>query len=174
MTRDTHHRTVRRYYDRVANKYDLWIANRQKRQLDVIAQYLTHPLQHPVLDIGAGTGLAYSYLDIDGIALDLSMAMLRQGTGRRCQGNWLTLPFRDNCFGTVFSVSALDTQTDPMPKLIEMKRVLKIDGYFYLTVLKTEDLAQVESSLRTLGFDQVRRSDAFDAILYWGLKPSGS
>ena len=46
----------------------------------------------------------------------------------------------------------------------------KIGGYFYLTVLKTEDLALIESYLRALNFQELERDDALDAIFFKGAK----
>ena len=96
--------------------------------------------------------------------------MLAKSVGLRCQGDWSALPFRAKSFGTVFSVSVIQTLIDPMHKLQEMGRVMKSGGHFYLTVLKTEDLVQVEGCLKALNFEKIKRTDAMDALLFWGQK----
>lgn len=166
-------RKIRRHYDRIAHNYDEWISDRQIKQLEVIASLLPEVLPKPALDIGAGTGLLSRVLGLDVVNFDLSRQMLANSVGLRCQGDWGRLPFRAKSFGTVFSVSVLQTLTNPLPKLDEMGRVMKSGGHFYLTVLKTEDLAQVEGCLKALNFEKVKRTDAMDALLFWGKKSFG-
>ena len=165
-----HNRNVRRQYDQAARTYDRWIGHRQYSQLKLIETYLPTELPTPILDLGAGTGIVSKYLGLQMVSVDLSRNMLAESAGHRCQADWACLPFRNESFATVFSVSALDTACDPLPKLEEMKRILKIGGYFYLTVLKTEDLALVESHLKALNFTNLERNDALDAIFFRGAK----
>lgn len=174
MTDAKHDNKVRRNYDQIATRYDEWLGHRQRAQFDAIRQHLPSPPPSPILDLGAGTGMISKYLKLKTVSVDISRGMLSQGFGQRCQANWRQLPFRTGVFSTVLSVSSLETSTDPHLKLTEMKRVLKTGGYFYLTVLKTEDLRLVESRLERLNFANVQQTDALDAILYWGLKSSGS
>jgi len=170
MSLREHTQKLRRQYDQAAQTYDSWLKHRQHGQLKIIETYLPAEVPTPIIDLGAGTGIVSKYLELDMISVDLSRQMLAHGIGHRCQADWSFLPFEDESFATVFSVSALDTAYDPFSKLEEMKRILKIGGYFYLTVLKTEDLALVESHLNTLQFDELRRDDALDAILFKGAK----
>ena len=163
---------IRRHYDLMASTYEQAIGHRQIAQLKALATNLPPNLPRPILDLGSGTGLLSKSLGLDVIAVDLSMRMLHHNVGPRIQADWSCLPFRDETFSTVFSMSALETSSDPLPKLLEMKRVLKIGGYFYLTVLKTEDLALVESQLRSLNFDGLKRGNALDAIFFKGVKGS--
>ena len=170
MTSRTHLKKLRRQYDHAAPTYDRWIGLRQIRQLKAIEKHLPTQIAAPILDIGAGTGIVTKYFDVDMVSVDISREMLAQNVGQRCQADWSSLPFRNESFATVISVSALDTGCDPHIKLSEMKRILKIGGYFYLTVLKTEDLALIESHLRALNFKELERDDALDAIFFKGAK----
>ena len=170
MSLREHTQKLRRLYDQAAQTYDQWLELRQHGQLKVIESYLPADVPTPILDLGAGTGLVAKYFKLDMISVDLSRKMLEYGVGHRCQADWSFLPFENESFSTVFSVSALDTAYDPFSKLEEMKRILKIGGYFYLTVLKTEDLALIESHLNALNFNELSRDDAFDAILFKGAK----
>ena len=111
----------------------------------MVKQVLHYPISSPILDIGTGTGLLAKHLKLSVIGVDFSHKMLKQNHGIRCQADWASLPFKDESFATIFSISALQTNLNkPMKKLTEMRRVLKPSGRFYLSVLKTEDITEVQ------------------------------
>ena len=164
--------TTRRKYDRIAKQYDTWVGQRQTTQIKRIYPHINRPIRTPILDIGSGTGLLTRELELSVIAIDISEEMLRLNNGIRCIADWAELPFSDAAFGTVFSISALETETglSTLPKLSEMVRVMKDGGQFYITVLKTEDLYRVQRELSTLGLRDLERYDAEDAMLFCGTK----
>lgn len=99
----------------------------------------------PVLDIGCGTGkllnrLAAQYPQLQGTGLDLSPEMLRQArrsNGHRprlifVRGASETMPFADHQFQAAFSTISFLHYPDPQQVFMEIGRVLKPGGQFYL------------------------------------------
>lgn len=138
---------VRDRYERFASDYDDIFGERQRLKITRLAQAVDSPMPHPVLDLGAGTGLLSKTLDVPVIAMDFSPAMLSRASGQRVLGDLSTLPFADSVFGTVFSVSALIEMDDLRGPILEMLRVVKPGGWIALSVLKSEDLESVHRIL---------------------------
>lgn len=92
-----------------------------------------------VLDLGSGTGLLREFLKIDTIGADISFNMLKQGEEGAVQARAENLPFKDNSFDYVLSFSALMNFENPEAALKEVKRILKPEGFFILTFLKSFD-----------------------------------
>ena len=164
---------TRKKYNQVADRYEEFIGPRQDAQFDLLETIIDPiALQGPVLDVGAGTGLLARHLDIDVINLDLSCGMLSHAPYPRVVADWAALPIRNETIGTFFSISALETDRDSLIFIREMWRVLKPGGWFFISVLKTQDLARLQKELRTLALEETKQFDATDAILFIGRKGS--
>lgn len=155
--------SLQRSYDRFAPRYDEIFAPQQTPKIEALVAALPDPLPTPVLDLGAGTGIARRLL-ADRLggplwAIDASRRMLERAEGPRALGDLYRLPLRDGCAGLALSVTALLDFVDPAPALAEMARVLRPDGWLALSVLKIEAIAAVQSGLAAAGFEVVRRLD---------------
>ncbi len=150
---------LRKSYDRFADRYDEIFLPRQQPKIEGLAAVLPRPLPRPALDAGAGTGLAGRLLDHPFVALDASRGMLGYAAPPRVQADLARLPFADDRFALVLSVTALIDFTDPRPALSELARVLRPDGWLALSVLKIEDVAAVQYALEDLGLDVIERLD---------------
>ena len=138
---------VKDRYERFADRYDAIFAERQKAKIkQLIASLPTAPRQ-PILDLGAGTGLVGQCIDAPVVAVDFSPAMLAHAKGDRVLADVRALPFADERFGCVFSVSALIELDDLTMPIREMIRVTRPGGWIALSVLKTEDLEGVHRVL---------------------------
>ncbi|HBX23533.1 MAG TPA: SAM-dependent methyltransferase [Desulfotomaculum sp.] len=139
-------------FDAMANDYDDWylapagcFADRVEK--DAILSYLKVEPQLSALDIGCGTGnytllLARSGLRVTG--LDISPGMLVRARAKAeeahldikfLQGDAVALPFNDNTFDIVLSVSALEFAPHLETALQEAYRVLKSGGQLVVGVL---------------------------------------
>lgn len=103
-------------------------------------------LKHPILDIGCGFGefaVAYAEEPID-MGIDLSSRDLHVAAKTKKYKN-LTLadardlPFADNTYASVFSISTLEHIENPEKVLKEAYRVLKPGGILFLT-LETDEV----------------------------------
>jgi len=155
--------SIRRSYDRFAERYDEIFRPRQTPKIMGLATALPTPLPGPVVDLGAGTGLVgvllADRLPHGLIALDASRGMLSRSEGRRVQGDLNRLPFGSDRFGLVISVTALIDFVDPSPAIAEMARILRPGGWLALSVLKIDDVAGVQDALNAHAFEVVERLD---------------
>lgn len=134
---------VRRFYDRLAGRYDKGIGLPEKLLFGGGRQWVCAQVRGDVLEIGIGTGRNIPYYPpaarLTGI--DLSPAMLALAR-RRAQeldrpvdlrvGDAQALPFPDAQFDTVVSTLALCTIPDDRQAVAEAKRVLRSGGQFLL------------------------------------------
>lgn len=96
-------------------------------------------LEGDILDLGSGTGLLSEFLGRRIHQVDISKGMLLFGKGRRVQADIENLPFKTDRFDYVLSFSALMNAENPEGAVKEVKRVLKPEGIFIVTYLKSFD-----------------------------------
>jgi len=139
-------------FDDHAEGYDAWYATPMGRLVDSMEKEAVFGLLEPVpglsvLDVGCGTGnyaleLAACGLAVTGV--DISPAMLvRAREKARTRGLVVSfhpadareLPFADNAFDAVVSVTALDFLPEPALALAEAYRVLQPGGRLVVGVI---------------------------------------
>ncbi|MEE2789655.1 MAG: class I SAM-dependent methyltransferase [Myxococcota bacterium] len=138
---------TQRQYDLIAPRYEGLFYERQAAKIERLRRELPPKLETPCLDLGAGTGLVSKVLGHPCIALDVSAGMLAQASGWRVCASMAALPFADETFPLVVSVSALTTDQDAERMLSESIRVLTSGGRLGLSVLTTEDIGGIERYL---------------------------
>lgn len=128
------------------------IDNIEKHAVEV---FLPQPGAEPILELGCGTGHWSEFLSKRSFtveALDISDAMLAVSTGKNIanvrfsRGDASHLPFPDQSFNTLISITMLEFTNDPPKVIAEMHRVLKPGGILILgslnlnsTLGKTKD-----------------------------------
>lgn len=113
----------------------------------VEAKHLSRvPLKHPILDIGCGFGeFAVAYADeqidmgIDLNAKDLYYAAKTKKYKNLTLADARDLPFLDNSYASIFSISTLEHIPNSDKVLKEAYRVLKPGGIIFLT-LETDEV----------------------------------
>ena len=139
-TRDT----IRRHYDIFAKRYDDIFVARQIDKLKRIKKYMPQIPPKRALDAGGGTGIASRFFGYPFINLDVSQGMLQHANGLRVQADICALPFGENTFDLILSLSVLKDETPIDVAITEFYRVLKPGGVLALSILKTEDLTKAE------------------------------
>jgi ubiquinone/menaquinone biosynthesis C-methylase UbiE len=119
------------YYNTIAKSYNELHKEEQKNKINIIKSLIK--IKQPVLDIGAGTGISSE--PFKAIALDPSIEMLKQYKGKKVQAIAESLPFKDNTFNTIISVTALH-HSNIKKALKEIERVAKKDANIAITILK--------------------------------------
>lgn len=142
-------RRVMRRYDLTAEMYDSRYAEEQTAKIIAALKNLTEP-NGPILDAGCGTGLLFDYvtdktrltvgIDISKKTLMLALRRLRDlkiSNVFLVQADVDNMPFDNNVFGRIFSITVLQNSPDPGRTLAEIKRVGKHEVVFVITGLKS-------------------------------------
>ena len=127
------------YYDSISKGYEELHREEQLKKLEVIKKFLEISPQYKLLDVGCGTGLTTSCWKCKCYGLDPSKKLLAKAKAKYKnitfkQAPAEELPFKDNFFDVVISVTAIQNFQDIEKGLLEIKRVGK--DKFVLTFLK--------------------------------------
>ena len=126
------------YFDRIASRYDEWYKTNTGQYVDKVEKWLVFSMMKmksgKALDLGCGTGnytLELKKRGFDVIGLDASEGMLKiaRSKGLNCiKGDAYSLPFPDESFDLVLSVTMFEFIHEPEKVLVEIHRVLKPGG----------------------------------------------
>ena len=127
------------YYDTIAKGYEELHKEEQLNKLKIIKKYLKVNPEDKLLDVGCGTGLTTSCWKCKCYGIDPSKKLLKIAKEKYKaiifkQAPAEKIPFKDNFFDIVISVTALQNFADVEKSLSEIKRVGK--DKFILTFLK--------------------------------------
>jgi ubiquinone/menaquinone biosynthesis C-methylase UbiE len=122
------------YYSGIAKGYNELHSKEQWEKIDLILKQLTNKeINSKILDVGCGTAL-YNKAFPNYTGIDPSKGMLKQTKANVIQGEAENLPFKDNEFDIIISVSAIHNFTDYKKAVKEMNRVAK--NKIIITLLK--------------------------------------
>lgn len=130
--------------EEIAANYDSYYHTSVGKEIDriekqAIGSLLPATSQEPILELGCGTGHWSEFLSSKGfkvIALDISEAMLSKARLKEIKNvefrkaDAAALPFPDESFGMVVSITMLEFVDDLEKVLKEIYRVLKPEGLF--------------------------------------------
>lgn len=160
--------------------------------LHTLAVLNAEPKDH-ILEIGMANGYFVKHLlngtrDIKYIGLDYSETMIaearklnskyiEQGTADFIQGDIHQLPFKDEVFDKLFTINTFYFWEDIPEVLNEIKRVLKPNGVFILSIrpkhnmetipvtkfnFKLLETINIIEILKTAGFDQIEKTEIIE------------
>ena len=139
-------------FDSWTDKYDSWFTTPcgtlvKKYETDLLLQMLHPKPGERILDVGCGTGVfTQDVLDCGAtvIGIDLSLPMLEKALIRTRDtdfsglcGDMCALPFPDNSFDRVFSMTAIEFVADAEKAIAELERVTRQGGCIVLTTLNS-------------------------------------
>lgn len=167
-------RDLKYRYDSTADVYDGRYREVQKRKYRAIQEDLSGA--RCLLDVGCGTGLLLDDLPRCGgfvVGVDFSREMLRRAE-ERFDGVSLiladadNLPFQDESFDTVVSLTLLQNMPDPKRTVREMARVTEAGGKVIVTTLKKiysiDDIEGWMASAKLKPFRSERIPDSEDIL----------
>jgi len=145
------------YFEKIAPYYDSWYATSIGNYVDMTEKKeffsLFQTKKGLILDLGCGTG---NYTGIlNAIGLDKSFNMLKIAYKKFPNipfvcGDALFLPFKDESFDSVISITLFEFLFSPKKALIEIYRVLKPKGEIIIGTLNTFSLWFFFKRLKTI------------------------
>lgn len=115
-----------KYYDSISQGYSELYGEEQMRKASIIRDYLEISKDKILLDVGCGSAIYFGLFDCAKIGIDSSLDLLKQGMGGLfINAKAEALPFKDNSFDFVISVTAIHNFKSPLKGLEEMRRVAK-------------------------------------------------
>lgn len=171
MKKNNKKRKLKYLYNATAEFYNRRYQEIQKRKFQRITSDLIKVKR--ILDVGCGTGLLIDELARDKhqiVGVDLSSKMLRKA--KRHEGGVTLisadadkLPFKDESFDAVVSVTLLQNMPNPKHAVREMARVAKQGGIIAITSLKHKHSANqvrswvVSANLKPLHMEEIPNSE---------------
>ena len=120
-------------YNYIAKGYDELYGEEQEKKVDIIKNNLPLKKDAKLLDVGCGSGVSSGF-DCFVIGIDPSINLLKQNKNSKICAAAEKLPFSDNSFDFVISVTSMHNFYDIEESINEMKRVGR--NYFVFSVLK--------------------------------------
>jgi len=122
------------YYDEIAESYEGLHKEEQLNKIRIIAENLSIKPSDKVLDVGCGPGFSAEIIKANIVGIDPAVKLLAKAPFPTHEGRAESLPFPDDYFDIVISVTAVHNFDDIKKGLEEIRRVGK--GQFALSILK--------------------------------------
>jgi ubiquinone/menaquinone biosynthesis C-methylase UbiE len=139
-------------FDDWPDRYDNWFATSigklvKAYEAELLLELLAPQPDELILDVGCGSGVFTALVAAARptlIGLDLSLPMLRRAADKADHyrfsalvGTMTELPFADQCFDRVYSMTALEFVDDARRAIDEMNRVTRRGGTVVVTTLNS-------------------------------------
>jgi len=163
------HRNEMSHYDEISSGYDELHLDEQLKKCQLISEHFD-PKNKKILDVGCGTGIATDFFKCD-TGVDPSEKQL-EIAGKKfphiqfIQASAEALPFDENEFDAVISLTAIQNFDDIEKGLSEIKRA---GNEFVLTFLKRSEKRQViEEAIKRLFEIRKEIEEEKDIIFFCG------
>ena len=113
------------YYDSISEGYDELYGAEQLEKAKIILGLIRPKRTDKLLDVGCGTGSFLELCKCDAVGIDPSVELLKKSKGNVMLGVAEALPFDDNTFDYVVSITAIHHFEDLDKAISEIKRVGK-------------------------------------------------
>jgi len=166
-------------FDEFANEYDKWFdtpVGKKVKELELnLLMEFVHPEQGKnMLEVGIGTGLFAMEFRKKGMVvkgIDPSVEMLSIAKRRGFDvkpGIGEDIPFPDNSFDVILSMTSMEFSKEPDSFISEMKRVTKNNGTIVVAVLNLLSLYGIKRRLKGIFRKTIFNKAHF--YTYWELK----
>lgn len=151
------------YYDEIAASYERLHGEEQLNKAKIVLANLKVKPSDTLLDVGCGTASYLKIFNCKKTGIDPSAELLKQAKIPVVQGIAEKLPFKDNSFDIVISLTAIH-HADPKKAVAEMLRVAKRD--IVISVLKkASNFKAIEAEISKLNVVK-KVEEAHDVIFF--------
>lgn len=156
------------YYDEISEGYEELHKEEQEKKISLIKTKFQPKKEETLLDVGCGTGLTTRPWECKRFGIDPSKKLLEKAKQADPEGEYKlapaeNIPFEDNFFDIVISITAIQNFNDIEKGLNEIKRVGK--GKFILTFLKKSNKSkQIEFLINKIFSPKERIEEEKDII----------
>ena len=133
------------YYNQISKGYEELHKEEQQKKIAIIKEHIQFHENWRVLDVGCGPYFADLKGKVIGIDPARKLLKIAQKKIPVIEGKGELLPFKDNVFMAVISITALQNFTSIEKGIKEMKRVAK--EYIAISVLKKSSMIQIIEEL---------------------------
>lgn len=134
------------FYSQISRGYDELHREEQLKKLNIIKNNLKIKDNDSLLDVGCGTGISSDF-DCKVIGVDPSIKSLNKNKKIKINSVAEKLPFKDNTFDFVISITAIHNFSSIEKSLEEMKRVGK-DKFVFSVLKKSEKFNEIENLIK--------------------------
>ena len=160
------------FYDKIAKGYEELHKEEQLNKIKLIKKYLKVRLEDKLLDVGCGTGLTTTPWKCKRYGIDLSEKLLERARQKDKivykKAYAEKIPYKDNFFDVVISVTAIQNFKDIEKGLREIKRVGK--NNFVLTFLKKSSKKEAIEKLIRKHFKIEKEFEEEKDIIFFAVK----
>ncbi len=121
------------YYDKISKGYNELYGEEQLKKINIILNNIKIKKSDKLLDVGCGTGFYLNLFKCNVTGVDPSEELLKQCKHKTVKANAEELPFKDDEFDWVISITAIHNFKNIDKALDEIKRVGK---HFVFSILK--------------------------------------
>lgn len=157
------------YYDEISQGYEKLHKEEQLNKLSIVKKYIKPKSNEKLLDVGCGTGISSDFncivYGIDSSEELISILKRNERNVISCIGYAEDLPYDDNFFDYVISLTAIQNFNDIEKGLMEMKRVGK--SCFIVTFLKNSPKKElILNSIKNIFGEYKLVEEAKDLIVF--------
>lgn len=135
------------YYSKISKGYDELYKEEQLKKLSIIKDSIKIKSNDILLDVGCGTGIS-SQFGCKVIGIDPSAGLLKLNKNKnKILGNAESLPFKNNIFDVVISITSLHNFKNIEKGLKEIKRVGK-NNFVFAVLKKSKKINQIKRLIK--------------------------
>ncbi|PLW79881.1 hypothetical protein C0585_05495 [Candidatus Woesearchaeota archaeon] len=161
------------YYDEISEGYEELHREEQEKKIAFIKvrlnEYFNIEKSHSLLDVGCGTGITTIPWNCKRTGLDPAIKLLEKGNKKDeidyVLGAAEDIPFKDNSFDIITSITAIQNFEDLEKGLSEIRRVGK--DFFILSYLKASQKGKIIEEIINRLFDVKLRFEEDKDIIFF-------
>jgi ubiquinone/menaquinone biosynthesis C-methylase UbiE len=151
------------FYSEISKGYDELYKKEQLAKLNIIKNNVK--IISPLLDIGCGTGISTNFFKVESTGIDNNKEMLKLAPKNCSYANAESLPFEDNSFNTIISVTVFQNINNMEKALKEIKRVSS-NNNIYITFLKKSSKLKKFRKLINQYFENIKEIEESKDIIF--------